>query len=499
MTAKRNFLAGLSSSGWTALAGLAAVPWFIRYLGIEAYGIVGLFLMLQALFVLLDMGLTPAVSREIARAQVAGTLRQARDLSHSMAIIFWAIAALSAVLFTVLAPWIAGSWLRLGGLEEAEVATAVALAGLAIGARWPSTLYGGMLIGAQRIDLASLVTIFAVTIANFGAVLVLAFVEPSLRAFFIWQAVAGLIQSLMMRRAAWSAMGGGRDRAFDLQAVKSVWRFSAGMAAVAATGVLFSQIDKIVLSRTVSLADFGKYALATMVAGILYRLILPAFNVVFPRFSGLHEAGDTAGLSRLYHGSTRATLTLLCPLAMFLAVAAEPLLSVWTREANIAKEVAPLVVLLIAGTVVHCAMYFPYALQIAHGLTSMPLKINLALSGLFLPMTIYLSLSIGALGAAISWLALHLIYLFLGSWVTHRQILRGESWRWISRSVLPPFAVTAPAVLAGVLILPGVASDWMKIAIAVALATLALLAGLAMLPDVRATARRLVGNVAGAN
>ena len=59
--------------------------------------------------------------------------------------------------------------------------------------------------------------------------------------------------------------------------------------------------------------------------------------------------------------------------------------------------------------------------------------------------------------------------------------------------------MTAPAVLAGVLILPGVASDWMKIAIAVALATLALLAGLAMLPDVRATARRLVGNVAGAN
>lgn len=40
---KRNLIANYLGQGWTALMGLAFIPLYIRYLGIEAYGLIGLF------------------------------------------------------------------------------------------------------------------------------------------------------------------------------------------------------------------------------------------------------------------------------------------------------------------------------------------------------------------------------------------------------------------------------------------------------------------------
>jgi hypothetical protein len=47
--------------------GLAFIPLYIKYHGIEAYGLIGLFALLQAWLGLLDMGMTPILGREMAR------------------------------------------------------------------------------------------------------------------------------------------------------------------------------------------------------------------------------------------------------------------------------------------------------------------------------------------------------------------------------------------------------------------------------------------------
>ena len=67
MALKRNLLANYLGQAWAALMGLAFVPLYIKYLGIEAYGLIGLFAVLQAWLSLLDMGMTPTLGREMAR------------------------------------------------------------------------------------------------------------------------------------------------------------------------------------------------------------------------------------------------------------------------------------------------------------------------------------------------------------------------------------------------------------------------------------------------
>ena len=67
MTLKKNLLANYASQIYVTVIGIVMVPLYVRYMGAEAYGLVGFFAMLLVWFNLLDMGLTPTVARETAR------------------------------------------------------------------------------------------------------------------------------------------------------------------------------------------------------------------------------------------------------------------------------------------------------------------------------------------------------------------------------------------------------------------------------------------------
>jgi O-antigen/teichoic acid export membrane protein len=49
------------------------VPLYLKYMGAEAYGLIGFFSMIQVWFAILDMGLSPTVARETARYKGGAT------------------------------------------------------------------------------------------------------------------------------------------------------------------------------------------------------------------------------------------------------------------------------------------------------------------------------------------------------------------------------------------------------------------------------------------
>jgi O-antigen/teichoic acid export membrane protein len=443
-----NLLAALGSSTWTVLIGLLVVPIYVRFLGIEAYGLIGFFATTQALLTLLSMGMAPTASREVARHSASGTMQEARSLLHSLGVVYWWTAALIAGLIVALATTITTYWIHSEQLAPSTVAQAVALMGLVIACRWPIGLYEGVLVGAHRLAVSSCINIVMATVASVGAVAVLAFMSPTIGAFFMWQALAGLAHALLMKWWAWKVVGGGGAERFNLSELKAVWRFSAGMSGIALTAVIFTQLDKLILSKTLTLPEFGRYTLATVVAGALYVFIMPAYSALYPRFCTLVALGDSTHLLELYRGGTRALSSVLFPLAMVLFVASDSIVFLWTGNADIAAVVAPVIGILAVGTALHGVMFFPYALQIAHGNVRLPLTINITMMVVLVPLTVFLSLRYGAIGGALAWLALHALYVLLGTWLTHRQLLKGVGVRWLLQDVGVPLGIS---ILAGAL------------------------------------------------
>jgi O-antigen/teichoic acid export membrane protein len=449
MTLGRNLLAGLANSIWSALIGLAVVPFYLKYLGVEAYGLIGFFVTTQAVLALLDMGMAPTINREVARCSASENLQEAGKLLHTLAVVYWAIAGAIALSIVLLAPLIAGYWLQSKQLPPQTISHTVMLMGLVIACRWPVGLYQGALIGAQRSAVSSVINMAMTTIGSLGAVAVLAFISPTIKVFFIWQACVGLIYALIIRGAAWRIIGKLKQVRFDIGELKAVWGFTVGMSGIGLTALVFTQLDKVILSKMLGLEEFGHYMLATVVVSGLYVLIAPVYNVIYPRFSVLVATGDTKQLIQLYRVGTCMLATVIFPIAMVLVVFAEDLVFVWTGNPSIASSIAPIIALLAAGSALHGVMYFPYALQLAYGMARLPLTINAILMIVLVPLIIFFALTYGALGGAMAWLVLHVLYVLLGTWMTHRRLLKGIGIRWLLQDVGLPLILSILTGLVG--------------------------------------------------
>ena len=483
MTLSRNLIAGLANSIWSALIGLAVVPFYLKYLGIEAYGLIGFFVTTQALLSLLDMGLAPTINREVARHSASGNLEEAGKLLHTLAIVYWGMAGIISLLIVLLAPLITEHWLQSKYLSQQTIEHTVILMGLVVACRWPIGLYQGALIGAQRLAVSSGINMIMTTIGSLGAVAALAFVSPTIETFFIWQAGVGLVYAATMRWAAWRVIGRLKDIRFDIDKLKQIWHFSIGMSGVALSATVLTQLDKVILSKMLGLEEFGHYILATVVVSGLYVLILPMFNAIFPRLTTLVIAGDTGKLIDLYRVGTRMLATVLFPIAMVLVVFAEDLIRIWVGNPDIASSVAPLISLLAIGSALHGVMFFPYALQLAYGMTRLPLMINALLMIVLIPLIIYFALTYGALGGAIAWLLFHVLYVLLGTWLTHRHLLKGLGMIWLTQDVGIPFVLSFLAGLTGHYVIQNSEySPYMKLMFGSVLALTAVLFSIAMLP-----------------
>ncbi|HEY0661565.1 MAG TPA: oligosaccharide flippase family protein, partial [Lysobacter sp.] len=315
----------------------------------------------------------------------------------------------------------------------------------------------------------------------------------SIQAFFLVQAGFGLLQAIMLHTLARRVVGE-RDAPYDFADLRRVWKFSAWMSGIAITSLVFTQLDKALLSRFIDLESFGHYMLAVLLVSGLQVVIGPAFNVIYPKFTTLHARGDGATLARFYSDTSRMFAAAVFSLALALALHVEAIVTLWTGQGDVAVRVAPLVALLAVGSALNGIMYFPYALQLASGRPRIPFAINLALLLLAAPTIVWLAMHYGAIGGAMSWALLGVVYLVVGTTMTGRKIAHFAGARWLARDIAVPLVLALLPALAGAWLSNVLrASPWIETGIAVLAACFGIAAGALYSPFARQQLLVLLG------
>jgi O-antigen/teichoic acid export membrane protein len=456
-----NYIFNFIGGAWTAVLGILFVPIYLRYIGVEAYGIIGFFTSLQALFFLLDLGLSPAFNREVAQ-HTAGNLTadspKLRDMTRTLATVNVMIAVVIGVFLCLLAPIFANYWVNASILSASDVSQSFLIMAVGSALQFPIAFYLSGLAGMQRQVASNIVQIVFGTLRSVGAVAVLAFYSPTLQAFLLWQALITFLQMLVMARVFYSGLPKASEKPrFDREILKKIWRFAAGNTAISLTALLLTQTDKIVLSRLLPLEAFGYYSLAGMISvTALVMLTNSVSKVAYPEFSALIAKGDEEGLRRAYHKNAQFVTVLVAPAAIVLAVFSQEILLVWTRNPLIAEEAYVLLTLLAVATGINCVAWIPYYAQLAHGWTRLTFFFNVFAVVVLLLLLLYMVPRYGAVGGAVSFLLVQFGYLTLYAALMFRRILTGEMFNWLVRDLLVPSAVVVIIVLAAAFFVSGV-------------------------------------------
>lgn len=221
------------------------------------------------------------------------------------------------------------------------------------------------------------------------------------------------------------------------------------MVGITLLSLLLTQIDKLLLSRLLSLEHFAHYALAGVVAGALTTLCVPITAAFHPRFTELASRSDgEAALRVAYHQAAQLVTVLMGGAAAVLIVSGDRVLLLWTQDPALSAVVAPLVAVLALGSLLNGLMWIPYHLQLAHGWTSLTIKVNITAVAVLVPTILWAVPIYGAIGAAWAWVALNAAYVIFVISLIHKRLLRGEKRAWYLQDVAIPLgAAVATASL----------------------------------------------------
>lgn len=425
--------------------GLAFIPVYIRYLGMESYGLIGVFSVLQTWLALLDVGMTPTLNREMARFKAgAHNAQSIGDLLRSLEVLCFGIAVLIGVSVWAASDFLASDWLRAERLPVATVAQALSVMAWVVALRFVEGVYRGSLFGLQKQVWYNVASAVLATVRHGGAVFIVAFVSPTARAFFLWQAVISIISTAVFALSVHRALPAAPvPPGFSRGALAGVWKYAGGMLGITLLSLLLTQVDKVILSRMLNLAEFGYYTLAATVAGALYMVISPITQSLFPRMVELSTRDEEPALISVYHQGAQLVTVLTGPAVMITSFFAAGAVYAWSGNAQLAQHAAPILTALALGTFLNGLMWLPHQCQLAHGWTGLSLKTNLVAVFVLIPTILWIVPRNGAVGAAWIWVALNAGYVLISLQFMHVRLLRHEKWAWYFRDVLLPLSAAA--------------------------------------------------------
>jgi O-antigen/teichoic acid export membrane protein len=446
---KKNITANFAGTFWQALMGLLFIPLYIKYIGMESYGLVGIFATLQAIFGLLDIGLGGTLTREMARLSVLpGKDQERRNLVRTLETIYWGIAVFVGIVIISISPFLAHYWVKAGTLSTKIIEQAFVIMGLIAIFQMPNGFYSGGLMGLQKQVLLNGINICMGTLRGVGAVFVLWLVSPTIQAFLLWQLGISIANSFIFTITLWKNLPRTESKpVFQKLLLQGIWKFTAGMSGISILTVVLTQIDKVILSKLLTLEMFGYYSLASLIAMSLGRLFSPVFFSIYPRFTQLVSINDLDELKRLYHKSCQFIAVLTLPIAIVIALFSYEVIFLWTQNPITAEKTHLIVSIMICGTALNGLMNPPYALQLAFGWTKLSFIKNIIAVIIMVPLIIFLAMQYGAVGASSAWVLLNIGYVFFEIPIMHRKILRKEMWRWYRQDVC--LALVASTLVAG--------------------------------------------------
>jgi O-antigen/teichoic acid export membrane protein len=451
---RKNIIANYVSQAYVTIVGIALLPIYIKYMGSEAYGLVGFFAMLQAWFGILDLGLTPTISRETARFQ-GGALSafEFKQLYRVLSLIFSIVAIIGGGCLFLISDIISTDWLKIESLSKYEVVISVQIMAVSVALRWMCGLYRGVVSGFERLVWLSGFNAIVATLRFVGVFVSMWSFGYTPIVFFTHQLCVALLEIFGLWLKTYFLIPNNKQLnqkvSYSFAPIRPLLKFSLTVAFTAGVWVFVTQTDKLVLSGILSLKDYGYFTLAVLVANGIMVIGGPISSAIMPRMARLHAENKHDEMITIYHQCTQLVAIIAGSAAITLIVAAEPLLNAWTGDESLAKLAAPILRFYAAGNLFLAMSAFVYYLQYAKGDLRYHFIGNIGLAIVLIPSIVLSATYYGGEGAGLVWLIANALFFTTWCAYVHYKLEPGLHVKWLKNDVIK---VIGPSLFVALLI-----------------------------------------------
>jgi O-antigen/teichoic acid export membrane protein len=337
---------------------LIFVPIYSLKLGSEAFGLVAIILSLQALLLMLDLGMSTLIGRDIAANEYSPgeLLRQVFSAELGLAFLYGALMLVVTMLT------LAG--VRFGTEDFIAPALVVLFALLVL-----QNLYYSAIIARRAYTSASALQLVGNLVRAGGTAVVLTYFSPTLGAFVASQLIGALLQFVVARRLCIREFKSDPlhqeplTHASIWQCTLALLRRAKPVALLSAAGAAVTQLDKPIISLFMTPTSVAPYFLAMTYCMVPMALLAgPVAQFFQPMVINAVSAGDVKRSSYVVRmfTATLLAITLLPSAAMYLFD--DLLVGKWLHQGPLVKSTLDYIQVLLPGLTIGALGYLPYSL-----------------------------------------------------------------------------------------------------------------------------------------
>jgi O-antigen/teichoic acid export membrane protein len=396
----RNSLLNLAGQGLPLIVGLFVIPFVVRHMSPERFGLLSLIWALLGTFALFNFGLSRATTKYVAEYMAGKT--EHGSLSSLVWTSFWLQIAISAALafpaalsLKVLLPFLKVSPSMSGEVRDVFLLL-IASIPIIVGV----LAWRGVLEGAGRFDLVNYVrgpqvaAVFLIPaiVIPFG----LGLRVTALLLILVWT-TTGILYAAMCLKSFPSL----RTVKIDPSLIGRLAIFGGWITISNFVSPAFVYFDRFLIGALVSLAAVGLYAAPFEITMRLTIIPSSLGATLFPAFSALNANNNSKSISALFNRSLKYLFFISGSLVLILVCGAHLFLRLWLG-AEFAAQGTVVLQLLSLSVLVNSLAYIPLSFLQSVGRPDLPSKFNMFELPLYLVGAYFLVRHFGINGAALA-------------------------------------------------------------------------------------------------
>jgi len=397
----RNALLNLIGQAVPLLVGVVTIPFVVRGLGTDRFGLLSLAWVVLGYFTIFDLGLGRATTKYVAEALGRGEDDQVPRIVWTSVTVQAVMGVVGALALMGITDLLVERILNIPPELVGEARDTFHILALSIPVALVSSSFRGVLEASQRFDLLNAIKIPSSSLTFLLPLLgvYLGLSLPGIIALILAASMVTLVVFVAMDIRIFPEL---KRYSSTLALFRSLFAFGGWVTVSGVVGPILVYLDRFLIGSILTMSAVAYYTAPYEAVTRLWVIPSSMTMALFPAFSTLEGIKERTKLGMLFARSIKYVLLMLGPVIMIIVLFARDILQIWLGS-DFARESTLAMQILAIGVLANALAFVPFALLQGTGRPDIPAKFHMIELPIYLCVAWVLIGSFGIAGAAGAW------------------------------------------------------------------------------------------------